>query len=79
MLLSIVFLVANGRSPNLLIYRLANGCNNKLAIWIYLAIFVVILALHQSEGAGYNDTISCEAFPEVLNYTDAELQAEAEM
>ena len=41
----------------------------------------LILALHRrSEAAiSYDDTISCELSPEVLDYTDAELQEEAEM
>ena len=30
-----------------------------------------------SEEASYDDLINCEAFPEVVNYTDAELEQEA--
>ena len=30
-----------------------------------------------SEGASYNDVINCEAFPEVVNFTNAQLQEEA--
>lgn len=42
-----------------------------------MTLFPIELGLPPSEEAGYDDLINCEAFPRVMNYTNAQLEQEA--
>ena len=46
------------------------------SILLVLAVVLVFSPLREAAGSGYNDTIRCEEFPEVANFTVEQIEEE---